>query len=581
MSQGSEVTTRPLYGDHVHTVQAYNVTLDRKDSVAALKPHLPLVVESKASWYLTRNGSPARSQGGFERTFNPNPTSAGNKRTRSFYDIFYERIHYDPAVLRLGQLLNAQTREVHVWNAFFQQRTLLSVVETNGDGVDMDYGAMPKTFAPLQERTFQVSVSVEGPPSIDTTYTFEWDHAVHPYRVIGERIVVLAFPPNPTVDFVERLKWYGTVSTAWSGIEQRMALNDTPKISYTFRAQVLDEELQMFNGVMWGWQNRAFAVPVWNSYTYTSQSAGAGTSTLFVESTALREFRADSLAVIYAGAQLYEAVEILEVQPDRLILKKPLTLGWTRRVPVMPVRTMRMAREINYTGPVANFREVDISLIGEAGEPVAPAPWPVTYKGLPVLNFSPDMAGGISGSYNRNMDWDDGEYSLPYIVDRSGVGTPKQNWQFTWDSYAQIQTFKALLADLCGTQGEFWSSTWAPDMTLVRTIETGSTAMYVSAALHSTMYFDRRGRADLVILLRDGTQLYRGIVSATTGESVVEGSELIVLDQPIDRRILPAQVECISFLTRSRFENEAFEFKWKAQDWASLNAVIKGLTDGV
>ena len=38
---------------------------------------------------------------------------------------------------------------------------------------------------------------------------------------------------------------------------------------------------------------------------------------------------------------------------------------------------------------------------------------------------------------------------------------------------------------------------------------------------------------------------------------------------------------CISYLTQSRFENEAFEFIWKAQDFATMNAMIKGLTDGI
>ena len=57
----------------------------------------------------------------------------------------------------------------------------------------MDYGDLPSVFAPLQEKTFNISVSVEGPPSIDATYTFEWDNGSYPYRVTGERLVVLAF----------------------------------------------------------------------------------------------------------------------------------------------------------------------------------------------------------------------------------------------------------------------------------------------------------------------------------------------------------------------------------------------------
>ena len=570
----------PLFDTAVLAQQQYNQSAEQQDASQTLKPQYPLVVDSQAVWRLMMAAAD-RKRGGFESSFNPNPQNLGGGRAYSFYDIFYNRIHYDPAVMRLGQLLNAQTRTLSVWNAYFEQRTLTAVNETDGEGVSIDVDELPQTFLPLEEKIFKISVSVDGPPVIDTTYTFVWDNNTYNYHVTGERIVVLAFPPTPTTDFIERLTWYGTIATAYSGKEQRMALSETPKISYTYRAQVLDEELQRFDAVMWGWQNRVFAVPVWNSYTNTSQGVGVGTTTLFLQDTVGREFEVDRLALIYAGPELFEAVEVQEVLSDRLILKKPLANSWTARVPVMPMRTMRMAKEITYTAPVMNFREVDISLVSEQGEAVPFVVWPVTYKGLPVLEFSPDMAGGISGSYNRNMDWEDGEYSQPLVTDKSGLGTPKQTWQFTWPSYIEAQAFKSLLAQLYGTTGSFWSSTWAPDITLIAEIVANATSFYASAALHINMYFDRKGRSDIVIALRNGQVYYRSILSVTSGGGVVPNSALFVLDNPLPVRILPEDVKCISYLTQSRFENESFEFKWVTQEWVSMSAMIKGLTDGI
>jgi len=179
-------------------------------------------------------------------------------------------------------------------------------------------------------------VSVDGPPTINASYLFTWDNQVNTYQVTGERLVVFAFPPDPSKDFTERLKWYGTINPAYSGKEQRMSLSERPKVSYNYRVQVMDNELQRFDAIMWGWQNRAFAVPVWNSYTYTSQAIGQGTTTLFVEDTANREFAVDSVAIIFAGPEMYEAVEIQEVQADRLLLKKPVQSSWTRKVAVLP-----------------------------------------------------------------------------------------------------------------------------------------------------------------------------------------------------------------------------------------------------
>lgn len=578
MAIGSLVAAIPLSSNRALIGQSYNDSVDMQDTTD-VKPVDVLVRDSYEPQAL--NASALRGRRGFQTSFDPNPTSLGNKRVRSFYDIFYNRIHYDPAVMRLGQLLNAQTRDLLVWNAYFSQRTLISVVGTDDDGLSLGIGSVPQVYQPLQQTIYPLSVSVDGPPTINASYEFTWDNQVNTYLVTGERLVVFAFPPDPSTDFTERLKWYGTTNAAYSGKEQRMSLSELPKVSYNYRVQVMDNELQRFDAIMWGWQNRSFAVPVWNSYTYTSQAIGQGTTTLFVEDTANREFAVDRVAILFAGPELYEAVEIQEVQADRLILKKPVQASWTRKVAVLPARTMRMAKDISYTGPVANFREIDMSFTAEAGEDLTVIPWTATYKGLPVMEFSPDMSGGLSGSYSRNADWEDGEYSLPLIYDHSGLGTPKQTWQFAWADYGEIQQFKSLLRSLYGTTRPFWISTWSPDLTMAAPIELNSAAMYVEESLQVNMYFNRKGRSDIVIRLRDGTIYYRGILSVTPGSGVVPNSELFVLDEPIPRRILPNQVACISYLTQSRFENEAFEFVWKAQDFATMSAMIKGLTDGI
>lgn len=581
MAIGTLVEGRPIYGRTAPATAYYNLTLDREDSSQCLRPLEQLGMGQPIWAERLPIDADIRVLGGFETTHNPSLTRAGGGRARSFYDLFYERIHYDPAVLRLGQLLNEQTRPLWVWNAFFEPRTLTAVQEVNNEGVSLDYGAVPQAFLPLQQKIFNVSVTVEGPPSINASFVFQWDNGDYVWRVDGERLVVFGYEPTLAAAFVERYSWYGTVNQAYSGKEQRMSLNDIPKISYTYRVQVMDRELQLFNAQMWGWQNRVWAVPVWNGYAYTSERVAAGDVTVQVQSTVGREFRVGGLALIFASAEMYEAVEVLEVHPTQLVLKKPTLRAWTRRVKVIPIRNMRMNREIAYSSPVANFREVDIGFISEAGEEIPSVPWGDTYKAAPVLAQWPDTSGPMTGTYTRNMDWDEGEYSLPLVVDKSGVGTPKQVWQYTFDSREEVGKFKALLQSLRGTTGEFWAYSWTPDLTLFSVVEPGANFILVQEAQQVNMYFDRRGRSDLVIILRDGSHIRREITNVGVAPADAPGSELFILDSPIDRRIRPQDVYLICYMTLSRFENEAFEFNWKTEDWASISVMIKGLTDGV
>ena len=581
MATGKLVAAGPIHGPAALTTALYNPTLERRDTTQTQKPSGALAVGQAVWAERLPLGAPDRRLGGFETTHNQYTVSAGGSRARSFYDLFYERIHYDPAVMRLGQLLNEQTRPLWIWNAYFEVRTLNAVVEINNEGVDLDYGVVPQAFLPLQQKVFNVSISVEGPPSINASFIFQWDNSTYTWRVDGERLVVFGYEPTLTSAFVERYSWYGTVNQAYNGKEQRMSLNDLPKISYTYRVQVMDRELQLFNAHLWGWQNRVWAVPVWNSYAYTAERVAAGDTVVHVQSTAGREFKDEGLAVIFASAELYEAVEVLEVHPTHLVLKKPTQMSWTRRVKVLPVRNMRMNREIGYASPVANLREVDIGFISEAGETVQAVVLGDSYKAAPVLAQWPDTSGPMSGSYTRNMDWDEGEYSLPLVVDKSGVGTPKQVWQYTFDSREEVAKFKAFLQDLRGTTGEFWAYSWAPDLYLHSIVEPGAGFILVQEAQQVNMYFDRRGRSDIVIILRDGSHIRRGIANVGPAPADAPGSELFILDAPIDRRIRPQDVYLICYMTLSRFENEAFEFNWKTEDWASLSVMIKGLTDGV
>lgn len=584
MSNGAAVLTRPIWdaGVLIDPEQPVNVSLEKGDAFAG-RAHPPELVQNSQLVWVDQPvlASVGRKRGGFETTHNVATSSNGNRRTRSFYDIFYERIHFDPAAMNLGQLLNAQTRLITVWNAFFETRVLTDVSQLDTDGLELTYGGTPQAWKPLQEKIMRLSVSTDGPPSIRAFYTFTWDNSITVYRVVGERIVVFAFPPDLAEDFTERLTFYGSTFAGYSGKEQRMALTDHPRISYDFKIQVMDNELQRFEALMWGWQSRVFAVPVWNSYTYTAEPVAPGATIVHVGSTEFREFRPDGLAIIAAGPGMFEAIEVLEVHPQHLLLKKPTARGWTRRVQVMPVRTMRMAREISYSGPVANFKEPRLQFTADSQELMQAVAWPWTYEGLPVLAFSPDMTPGLNGSYTRNLDFTDGEYSLPIVVDRSGLGTLHQVWNYVFTSFAEAQRFKALLQTLRGATGEFWTSTWSPDISLAADIDVDSFSFYAEEAYHTAMYTQRKGRDRIAIQLRDGTVYYRKIIAVTNTDDSLPGTEHFILDEGIPRPLRISQVACISYLSLSRFENESFEMKWTTQEWASLNAQIKGLTDAV
>ena len=58
-----------------------------------------------------------------------------------------------------------QTREVEVWNAWFEANALADIVATNAEGMTLSGPSVPPTsFGPLESRIYVLSVTPNGPP---------------------------------------------------------------------------------------------------------------------------------------------------------------------------------------------------------------------------------------------------------------------------------------------------------------------------------------------------------------------------------------------------------------------------------
>ena len=96
-----------------------------------------------------------------------------NIRGPSFADDFYNRIHVTPNPINVGNLLAEDTRFITVWNAFFDQKQLLSVInETDTSGITLT-GPFPEPteFQELEDRIYTLTVSLNGSPLIDATFS--------------------------------------------------------------------------------------------------------------------------------------------------------------------------------------------------------------------------------------------------------------------------------------------------------------------------------------------------------------------------------------------------------------------------
>jgi hypothetical protein len=210
----------------------------------------------------------------------------------------YGHIIVNPRALDLGLVLSAKLFTIGVWNLTGYDQRLLSWTINGLDGVTVtNPDGYPVRYGPGAYRDYQVTVGTDGQATIagSITFNFEGISTGADTTVTGSRLIVFSFEPNWREPVVESLEWLTDVLTSHNDREQRLALRQDPrramKYLYTFETQ---NKVNLFQGLLWGWQQRVFVVPVWTDWQFLSANIGIGTTAINV-STQLRDFATSTL----------------------------------------------------------------------------------------------------------------------------------------------------------------------------------------------------------------------------------------------------------------------------------------------
>ena len=194
----------------------------------------------------------------------PVPTTAGDV-VPAFGGDFFDRIHYSAKLIDLGNVISAQTITLNVWNAHRRAERLNTVTPINADGLSLTGGppTTPYPFPALREVEYSISVTTDGPGTIDATYAFDWQTEDDEVRIVGTRIIAWTFTADWSSGILERFEWRTDVLAAFNGEEQRRALRIGPRKTVEFDAFFTGRERRYAEATLWGWGARTWALPFW------------------------------------------------------------------------------------------------------------------------------------------------------------------------------------------------------------------------------------------------------------------------------------------------------------------------------
>jgi hypothetical protein len=336
---------------------------------------------------------------------------------------------------------------------------------------------------------------------------------------IGQ-LQVWPFKPNRTTPITETLDWLTDVIVAYRGDEQRIGLRAKPRRSFEYASRTSGSNSQRLGNILWGWQSKPFALPIWNNRGELSSSESVGSSVLDVITSNLG-FSDGGFALIFSTPSSYELVQINGVTTTELSLVSPTTAAWSAGSHIYPVDVARLplavqSRQItSVTTEITSVFTCD-SVVTNSNLPVvAPS---LTYGGYEVVLKKQNWAQPIDTNHEFNFAEIDYQTGATARFDQ--YDTPKITKRYQWllrNSQDQFD-FRALITRLSGRLKAVYMPTWLGDFSLYSTELSTATSIKVKSNEFQQMV-GVDPALDTIAIIVDGVPVIKTINAVTLGSS--------------------------------------------------------------
>ena len=489
---------------------------------------------------------------------------SGNK-LRLFEQDWYHHIHLLPARFTLGNLLSTQVRQVEVWNAHFAPQSLSSVVGQNDGGITLAAAAQwatlaPTTYGMLESRLHNVSVSLDGPPVIETSFTFQFPDEAPVLQISGRRVVVFGLKPNWADGWLERLIWATDVLTARDGSEQRVSLRAKPRRSLEFSILVEGADAALLDVLLSAWQSRVYALPIWPDKSFLAVAITAGSTVIPMVTTNL-EYEADGLLVIGSDSRNTEAAEVLSVAANAVTLKQPLLQNWPAGAFVAPARTarLRVSQTISKVTDAISTARLVFDIAGTTE--IAKQDSILSFNSTPVWTIRPNRVRDVETDYRRLAEVLDFDTGITAVDDHAARPFVRRAFDYLFKNRNEITTFKAWLAARQGRLTAFWHPTWEASIVPVKKILSNQTVMTVASRGYALYFNPMPGRTEVAFLHKNGNWYFRSIQGFSAGATSDE--EVMMINQPFGFDAHAEDWVAIYFLEKTRLDADQIELNWQ------------------
>ena len=471
-----------------------------------------------------------------------------------YLDDYYYRIHVVPNYIDLGQMLSDETHDITIWNAYFVPQTMTSVTEVSTDGIDLSEPVtIPYEFAPLEEVTYEASVTMNGPSTIGATVYFNFsalfaDSTLY-CMIVGSRVMIWLWMPRE--EFTEEMCWNTNVIQTRNG-EQRIAYLDAPRQTYNFSFSLPSDRYSDVKSSVDKWAHGVWGLPIWKEHSTVSATAGASAIDF---DTSCADYQEGGWAMLWESPDKATALLITTVRVDGIDID-PVLGDTYENAWIMPMQRAILPEGMEFTRTPGQDAAATASfLCNDTVDLSDTSPYP-QYRGYDVVTNGHYAIDDLSERIIRpttQIDNGQGPITVLETQDYTQFARTLGLWTETKED---LWALRQWLHARRGRQKPFWLPTYNQDFTLAATITALTTDIEITGGRALSVY--GTFPCDFMMELTDGSVYYRRIVTATTAPG---GNTTMSIDSAIGREVTRHQVVLWCFMDLVRFNSDAITLR--------------------
>jgi hypothetical protein len=493
------------------------------------------------------------------------PITAGTSNLQadisvSFFDLFYNKIHFLPEKLDLGNVASSQIRSVLLWNAFFTNKSLNAFSAVNASGLDITPPENPVyAIKPLEVLDYIVNVAPSGDATINASMNWTIDTEEYAIPITGNRISAFFYDHNWKYKFVETWNYLTSVIRKKNDTEQRARLRLKPRKSVKFNANVLNNDQAGLNNILHGWHARLFAVPLWSEVSHTTTAILALGSAFSIEEDNL-SFHEGMLIALYEDNNNFEMIEIETIVGSSITLTNGTINPWPTGTKVVPLNTARLNNNqaiTQYTdqiSQVAPYFECDpISTKTNYDGTIEPATYNSRELWIKKINWKQNRKN-FSSSLVDTVDSKTGGLRTFPLMEFSAQ---TKRHTYLLKNRDEIKLFKEFIERRKGKYKSCYVPTFDNDFFPVSGIPAGAAAIDVKDNYYRNYVDEHNARKHIYIELYDGSYFTLEILNNLDLEN---GTQRLSFSATPGVEILVNDIKLMSILMYARLATDKVEF---------------------